>query len=196
MKKLTLALLCTLPLLAHAELVDKSTKTTMIDLTQEMESKYQLLLGTWQCHSSPHMTEKYADVSATYQFLPNDVLKVSKVSKIDPKKGGTIYYIDSEKTWKLYRHAKHNITFFTEQVTALTRFDSENADPKQAQSIKKYAQDTKDINMIAVSRLTEDYLQLGYGGMVAWDDVTRGVDYDVFRCHRVGQEVSQSAPAS
>ena len=197
-KQLAPVLLLVLPLFAHGELVDKSTHTVVPNVIQAMEDKYQLLLGTWQCQSSPHMTKQYGKVLATYQFLPNDELKISKTSYVNADMGGGVYHIDTDRTWKLYRQTKDNNTIFTimEQTVALTGFDSKNADPEQAQSIKKYAQDTKDINMIAVSRLTDDYLQLGYGGMVAWDDVTRGVDYDVFRCHRVGQEVGQSAPAS
>ncbi len=177
MKKLILALLCTLPLLTHAELIDNSTQTKKVVPASDLTIKRQLLLGTWQCQSSPQMNEEYkGEVSATYQFLPDGTLKVSKVSKVTSERGEGVYHVDTDRRWRLYQEA--DLLLIAEQNTALTRFDSHNVDPMEAQNLQEFAKDTSRVSDMIVGMLNDTRFEFGYTNGI----VTK---LDVFRCQRV-----------
>ncbi len=183
MKKLTLALLCALPLLTHAELIDNSTQTKKVVPASDLTIKRQLLLGTWQCQSSSKMSEEYeGEVFATYQFLPDGTLKVSKVSKVTSERGEGVYHVDTDRRWQLYQEA--DLLLIAEQNTALTRFDSHNVDPVEAQNLQEFAKDTSRVSDMIVGALDETTFNFGYTNGI----VTK---FDVFRCQRVNENAKQ-----
>lgn len=183
MKKLTLALVCALPLIAQAELIDNSTQTKKVVPMSDLTIKKALLLGTWQCQSSPQMDEEYeGEVSATYQFLFDGTLKVSKVSKVNHEQGEGVYHVDTERRWQLYQEA--DLLLIAEQNTALTRFDSHNVDPVEVQNLQEFAKDTSRVSDMIVGALDKTTFNFGYTNGI----VTK---LDVFRCQRVNENAKQ-----
>lgn len=166
MKKLTLILLCSIPLLGYA-----NSNQHLSELT----TKEKLLLGSWQCKSSPNFEKKYnATISATYQFLPNHILKVSKINK---ESNDAIYRIDTEKTWGLVQEGK--LTLIVGQNISLTYFDSQNSDPETDERLKEFASGTY-MYYLNINQLDAKTFNFGYIDAF-WSE------FDVFRCQRTQQ---------
>ena len=176
MKRFLVALLCALPMVTQAELTDHSTQVQKVSEHTELASQRQLLIGAWQCQSSPEVSKEYgAEVSATYHFFADGLLKVSKTSKVHGEQGEGLYQVHTDRRWHL--HQEKDLLLISERYTALTHFESQNVDPIQAENIRAYAKSVDAGGDMIIEKLDETSLSFGY---------TNGIVIipDVFRCQR------------
>lgn len=146
MKCLTIFGLLTLVLNAHAK-----------DSVTSDETK---LLGSWQCQNhllSPSMT---STVTATMNFLPENVLYVQKTSHIVLNKDAATsmtgtYHISTTRHWSVGHNKDER--WLADQVTRINAFSVDNPELEKELSLKQYL-DGKPNSTTVIKTLTNDTL--------------------------------------